>query len=827
MAVELEKLIVRILGDDTHFVAKMAGVNAVVAKTSAKIMAVGKAATLGMTVPIVAAAGLSIKAFSDFEDQMTKSTSIMGNLSSSTIQAMEEQAKALSGEGVQSADELAEAYFFLASAGLNAEQAIGALPIAQKFATAGAFDMATATDLLTDAQSALGLTVKDTTQNMENMTRMSDVLVKANTLANATVEQFSTALTSKAGAALKAYNKDVEEGVAVLAAMADQGIKAELAGNSLDRIMRLLAKSHLDNVDAHKQLGFSVFNSAGEMRNMADIVENLETVLAGMNDEQKVAALDMLGFEARVQAAILPLIGISGNIRNYEQELRKAGKTTEEVANKQMKSLAAQTKMAWNQIKTMGIEIGQELAPMFLDLLDYIKEGVKWFKDLSTAERKTLISNALLIASIGPMILIVGQLGFALNAVIAAAGLAKTAFFALGGALGVAQVAAIAFGSIFVAQVVMMLNGASAAYGRFNSEIQKFARLMEDMDANSNKRHRRTVQEISAINDQSKRYEALAKAVKKAKAELEGALGGRKQAESQFDLHNTGFKRMTGNKMLENARKDLERADQVVRTNRMRLEELESMKFDIELNRSKPGPEYPNSPEAKAVSNAQKLIQATLDETQLGSKSADQQAIDSTLEGLELQADTLGMTATQLAFYNLEKNKASSAEFEHARNLLRTIEAQEAAAKAQEDYKSAMDQGAMMMKRFATPMQKFKTTVGDLNDLLAIGAIDGKTYNAALLEAKETMDSASKQPTKFKVQFDGIEALESGTNAAIAKIAATRREAQQLRVEQMRRNDPRNKNSNQKLEAYMERVAVAVERQAENPMVINPANLRG
>ena len=61
---------------------------------------------------------------------------------------------------------------------------------------------------------------------MAQMSRVSDVLVRANTLANATVQQFSTALTSKAGAALKSFNKDVEEGVAVLAAMADQGIKA-------------------------------------------------------------------------------------------------------------------------------------------------------------------------------------------------------------------------------------------------------------------------------------------------------------------------------------------------------------------------------------------------------------------------------------------------------------------------------------------------------------------------------------------------------------------------------------------------------------------------
>jgi len=91
------------------------------------------------------------------------------------------------------------------------------------------FDMARATDLLTDAQSALGLTIRDDAiANMEEMVRVSDVLVRANTLANASVEQFSVALTTKSGAALRALNKDMEEGVAVLAAFADQGIKGEV-----------------------------------------------------------------------------------------------------------------------------------------------------------------------------------------------------------------------------------------------------------------------------------------------------------------------------------------------------------------------------------------------------------------------------------------------------------------------------------------------------------------------------------------------------------------------------------------------------------------------
>jgi TP901 family phage tail tape measure protein len=107
--------------------------------------------------------------------------------------------------------EAAESFFFLASAGLDAQQSIEALPQVAAFAKAGMFDMATATDLATDAQSALGLTVDDAQQNLVNLTRVTDVFAKANALANTSVEQVANAITTKAGVALRSVNKDLEE----------------------------------------------------------------------------------------------------------------------------------------------------------------------------------------------------------------------------------------------------------------------------------------------------------------------------------------------------------------------------------------------------------------------------------------------------------------------------------------------------------------------------------------------------------------------------------------------------------------------------------------
>lgn len=403
--------------------SKIRMVGASMRTAGASMKSAGRSMSVAITAPLAIIGGLSVKAFANFDQAMTESTSIM-KVTEEQIAAMRDTALSLSETGavLQGPKDLAESYFFLASAGKSAEQSMALLPKVSAFATAGSFSLSLATDLLTDAQSALGLSSKNVAEDTMSLVRVSDVLVRANTLANASVQQFSTALTSKAGAALKAYDKDVEEGVAVLAALADQGVKAELAGNALDRVIRLATKGALDNADAHAALGFEVFDASGKMRNMADIIGNLETVLEGLSDKERAAALDALGFEARVQSVILPLLGTSKAIRKYEKELRKAGGTTKEVADKQMKSFSNQMKVFKNQLTVVAIEIGETLAPMLMKMTEFVKDGIKWWKALSPAVKKFAVIAGIVAAALGPVLIILGTvttaIGFLLTPVV-------------------------------------------------------------------------------------------------------------------------------------------------------------------------------------------------------------------------------------------------------------------------------------------------------------------------------------------------------------------------------------------------------------------------
>ena len=317
----------------------------------------------------------SVREFAKFDAALVKSQAIMGNLSETMEKDMADAAREVAKVTTFSAEQAAESYFFLASAGLDAEASISALPQVAAFAQAGMFDMARATDLLTDAQSALGLTIRnDSVKNMENMVKVSDVLVRANVLANASVEQFSEALTNKAGAALRGMGKDIEEGVAVLAAFADQGIKGSEAGTQFAIVLRDLTTKALQNKEGFAELGIGVFDATGEMNNLGDIIGDLEGALAGMSDETQKATLLQLGFSDKSLASLQALLGTSEAIKTYEKELRSASGFTENVAGKQLESFESQMKLLESAFIDVAIQIGEELTPYLQDLIPVLQD---------------------------------------------------------------------------------------------------------------------------------------------------------------------------------------------------------------------------------------------------------------------------------------------------------------------------------------------------------------------------------------------------------------------------------------------------------------------
>ena len=432
---DLGNLVVHLRANILQFSKGMKAAELQMAHVSATATRMGRQMSLAITAPLAIIGAASVKAFAGFESEMIKSTAIMKNITADVREEMEKTALEISTNSITAVKDLAEGYFFLASAGLNAQQSIASLGAVNDFAVAGMFDMATATDLATDAQSALGLTVKDAQKNLKNMTRVTDVLVGANTLANATVEQFATSLTTQAGPTMKAFNIDLEEGVAVLAAYADQGIKSQLAGSSFSRMLRLMTKGFRDNREGWDELQIDIFDTTGELKPLSETIENLTNAFKNMSTEQKGAALELLGFKARSQQAILPLLGLGKRIKEYNEELLAMSGITKEVADKQLKSFTSQMLILKNQITALGIELGTVLLPHIISLTDKIEQLVGWMRSLEESTKSTAIRIGLITAAIGPALLIFGGLTKILTGVLKTATLLTKVLKFLGAAI--------------------------------------------------------------------------------------------------------------------------------------------------------------------------------------------------------------------------------------------------------------------------------------------------------------------------------------------------------------------------------------------------------
>lgn len=537
-------LVARLTSDIKGFSAGMAKANRDLQTTDSNMQKMagrarrtGAAMTKGLTVPVAAGLAGSVVAFSKFDGAMTESLAIMGDLDDSMRKTMDKTAREVAKTTTFSAEQAAESYFFLASAGLDAEQSVAALPRVSKFAQAGMFDMATATDLATDAQSALGLTVKDSKQNLENMTRVTDVFVKANQLANTSVEQISQAVM-RAGAQMQSTNMEVEQGTAILAALADQGIKGARAGTQLRNVLNQLPRAVRQNQQEFKDLGIEVFDNNGEMRHFADILDDVNAATGDMSVEARAAALDQLGLRGHLGNTILMLRESGDAIRAYESELQSAGGAVDEVANKQLESFNSQLELIKSSVIDSAISIGETLAPMVLSAARAVGRLAEWFSNLPEPMQRVAAIAALIAAAAGPLIWMAGSL--------------VTQFTALKTAMAASSISGAGLVSFLTNPLTLALAAGIAAVVAYNRHIEGMKEAHDTAAESSSKI-------VEALQD----TEDAAGAVSDATANLRTDLRGMSDEAARAKLFRIGFDLVTNQGLdPEQAFRQLERIAQ-------------------------------------------------------------------------------------------------------------------------------------------------------------------------------------------------------------------------------------------------------------------------
>ena len=277
----------------------------------------------------------------DFDQAMTESLAIQSGVTDKMRSNMEGLAKSIAVDLGQSPKDVAEGFYFLASAGLTVEQQMAALPQVSAFAKAGMMDLEEATEMAYDALSALGLKAADPQVQLANLTKLTDVLTVAAIRSQGTIEQFGEAISNKAGASMRSFGIPMEEGVGLLAVFADQGIKGKVAGERMNMIIRDMALKSLTNADAWKRMGIEVYDAGGNFQSLPGIFRQVDAALLPLTDAQRVQALKDLGFTLKDVGTIQSLLGKSDALAGFTSDLYAAGGAAQEVADKQMEALRA------------------------------------------------------------------------------------------------------------------------------------------------------------------------------------------------------------------------------------------------------------------------------------------------------------------------------------------------------------------------------------------------------------------------------------------------------------------------------------------------------
>ena len=804
---EIDRLVLRITADANLLKKELLVADTAVKSFSVKtatsmkavgasMMGLGRSMTMYVSLPLAAIGAASVVAFAQFETAMTNSVAIMSGVTAELRAEMEATANSIASNTVTSATKAAEAYFFLASAGMDAATSIRALSKVNTFAIAGNFDMALATDLLTDAQSALGLNIGTTTMKMAQMSRVSDVLVRANTLANATVQQFSTALTSKAGAALKSFGKDVEEGVAVLAAMADQGIKAELAGSSLDRMIRLLSKSAMMNADAHKEMGFAVFDSEGAMRNMGDIIGNLEEVLAGMSDEMKVATLAQLGFDARVQQTILPLLGTSDAIKEYELKLRKASGYTSLVAEKNQATFAAQMKMTWNEIVLVAKSIGEKLVPMLKWMAEQVESVITFYSGLSEGMKTTILVVAGLVAIAGPLLFILGGtlvmvgglvLGYInLTAAVALHATTNKIAAAAQWVFNIAAMAnpyvwmAVAIAAAIVVLVLLIgyLSGAFDAYMKLAAAKKEQSRLDEAWFESQKKTMELNVAEIMQIKDKKKAEEEYNLLVKSSRRNAEAKMENLKtEKKLLMSLERERLKAEEGE-----GDRSIAEIDEAIADAQYMIE-LQEKQHELLKEQAD---EYEKMNQLRIIQNQDEADLAAGRDIRAELIKDETDALLEQNEALKEQVATYGMSNAQIEIYRAKLKGATDSQLEATQAMADENDAMEAQLEAMEAAEQEKDD----------LIQKEKELVETT-----------KQMNQALDDQIATFNMTTAEVAAYNAEQAGL----SDIDVAIIKVKTEKLEAMKAEKKLLEENEKATK----KLKEEGERVTKSLRKPAE------------
>lgn len=322
-------------------------------------------AAAAITAALIAIGKRAVETGAEFDKSMSgvaatmgytwEELNIEGTEAAETMKMLRDFAMDMGKSTAFSANEASEGLNYLALSGKTAEESIAMLPRILNLASSGEMELATASDMVTDAQSALGLSIDDTNV-------MIDQMAKTASKSNTSVSQLGEAMLT-IGATGRTAKGGTKELAQVLGLLADNGIKGSEGGTKLRNIILALQSPTDKAAMKLEKLGVSAYDSEGHFRELHDIFDDLNAALEDMSDQDRDIAKSTI-FSKRDLAAVNALLGTTS--QRWDElgaAIEDSAGAAQDMADVKLDNLAGDVTLFKSALEGAEITISDRLTP--------------------------------------------------------------------------------------------------------------------------------------------------------------------------------------------------------------------------------------------------------------------------------------------------------------------------------------------------------------------------------------------------------------------------------------------------------------------------------
>lgn len=407
------------------------------------VSSAGKDMTLKLTTPLVGLGTAAVTASASLEKGLSKVKAI-SKASADDMANLKDKAIEMGAKTKFSASEAADAFTYMAMAGWDANEMMAGIDGIMNLAAADGLDLATTSDIVTDALTAFGLSAGDAGT-------FADVLATASSSANTNVSMLGESFKYVAPVA-GALGYSVQDTATALGLMANNGVKAGQAGTTLRTALSRMVKPTDDVAEAMEKYNISLINQDGSMKSLDEVMTTLRENLGNLSkDEQTQAATTLFGQEA--MSGMLAIIRTSNeDYDSLSSAINNSKDAAEDMANTMIDNLSGQLTILKSTLESLAISFGDLLLPALKDVVSGLQSAVEWLNNLDEPTKQMIIKVAAVVAAIGPLLVILGSVFKQVSTVIQLFKLLKLGIAAVASPVGVIVVA---LGALVVAFVTL------------------------------------------------------------------------------------------------------------------------------------------------------------------------------------------------------------------------------------------------------------------------------------------------------------------------------------------------------------------------------------